>query len=246
MYYKHYSIFVYLIYTNWTLMPRFFTKTPFGLVRLLWTNQKLGRYINCRITQLTIMNRKITYILTPLILFLSSLLNSAWAEEGLRIEIKKDGIYYINYQAMVEAGIPTDTDPKTIKIFNQGVEIPIYVYGENDSSTLNPSVYYIEFYAKGIHRDSEYYNFTNSNIYWLEWGGEKGKRVTPKDGKYGNMTPPPSFLTSLRVEKDQEWWWEKPDTEEDDQWYWEKIRGGEAREYSFILKNIAKIGRAHV
>src|SRR3989337_2291814 len=148
------------------------------------------------------MRRKMIQLLTYIVILVISWAGAAYAEDLLRIEINKDGVYYINYQSMVEAGIPTNTDPKTIKIFNQGVEIPIYVYGENDTGAINQLIYYIEFYAKGIPRQSEYYDFTNTNIYWLEW------------------------------------WWEKPDTEENDQWFWEKIKGGEAREYSFTLKNI--------
>src|SRR4030066_2088016 len=184
------------------------------------------------------MNRKTTYILSLLIVLISSCLNAVNAEEVLRIEIKKDGVYYISNQDLMAAGIPTNTDPKTIKIFNQGVEIPIYLYGENTTNTISPSIYYIEFYAKGIPRESEYYEFTDSNIYWLKWGGEKGKRVTPMDGKPGNLSPPASFLTSLHAEKDLEWWWEKPDSGENDQWFWERINAGEAKEYPFTLKNI--------
>ena len=106
------------------------------------------------------MSRKIFFILTPFTIFLFSCLNVVYAEEVLRIEIEKDGVYYISNQDLMAAGIPTNTDPKTIKIFNHGVEIPIYVYGEDTTSTISPSIYYIEFYAKGIPRESEYYEFT--------------------------------------------------------------------------------------
>src|SRR3990167_4155245 len=175
------------------------------------------------------MNRKVTHILSLLVVLISSCLNVVYAEEVLRIEIKKDGVYYISNQDLIAAGIPTNTDPKTFKIFNQGVEIPIYVYGEDTTNTFNSSIYYIEFYAKGIPRESEYYEFTDANIYWLKWGGENGKRVTPNNWKHGNLSPPASFMANLHVEKDMEWWWEKPDTEENDQWFWEKIKGGEAK-----------------
>ncbi len=184
------------------------------------------------------MNRKITYILSLLIVLISSCLNAVNAEEVLRIEIKKDGVYYISNQDLIAAGIPTNTDPKTFKIFNQGVEIPIYVYGEDTTNTISPSIYYIEFYAKGISRESEYYEFTDANIYWLKWGGEKGKRVTPYDGTPGNLSPPASFLAGLHAENDLTFWLEKPDSDENDHWFWEKIKAGESMEYQFQLKNI--------
>lgn len=110
------------------------------------------------------MSSRYLYLLIPISILLSSWLAVVFAEELLRIEIKKDGVYYIYPGDFQNAGIsPNNIDPRTIKIFNQGVQIPIYIYGEGDGRLYFPD--YIEFYARGIPRDSEYYEFTDTNIY---------------------------------------------------------------------------------
>ena len=184
------------------------------------------------------MRRKTIHLLTYIVILVTSWTGAAYAEDLLRIEIKKDGVYYIYPTDLQNAGVPTDIDPGTIKIFNQGVEIPIYVYVYGGGDGRLTSSGYIEFYAEGISRDSEYYEFTDTNIYWLAWGGAAGKRMIPSDGTSGSIPPPSSFVNHLHVEKDAEWWWEKPDTAEDDHWFWETIRSGESKEYPFTIRNI--------
>lgn len=186
------------------------------------------------------MSYRTIHSLILLIILLISWTGVVYAEELLRIEIKKDGVYYIYPGDLQNADIPLDIDPRTIKIFNQGVDIPIYIHGEGDGRLDSSD--YIEFYAVGISRDSEYYEFTDTNIYWLEGGGEKGKRVTSRNGAPGVLAPPLSFINHLHVEKDLvDWLWGKPDNEEDDYWFWEKISAGKAGEYSFTLKNIDRV-----
>ena len=78
------------------------------------------------------MRRKTIHLLTYIVILVISWTGAAYAEDLLRIEIKKDGVYYIYPTDLQNAGVPTDIDSGTIKIFNQGVEIPLYVYGGGD------------------------------------------------------------------------------------------------------------------
>lgn len=171
-----------------------------------------------------------------IILIPNILSNIAYAKEVLRIEIKKEGVYYIYYQDIQKAGIPTGIDPRTIKIFNQGVEIPIYIYGEEDGH-LGPYDY-IEFYAEAILRESGNYEFTSTNIYWFEWGGVNGKRVIKKKETPEGLLSPPSFINRIHIEEDKEWWWEATDINDRDYWFWERLSGGEERVYTFNVNNI--------
>ena len=75
---------------------------------------------------------KMIHLLIYIVILVTSWTSAAYAEELFRIEIKKDGVYYIYPTDLQNAGVPSDIDPRTIKIFNQGVEIPIYIYGEDD------------------------------------------------------------------------------------------------------------------
>lgn len=176
------------------------------------------------------MSGRPAYLLISLITLIISWSSAVCAKDLLRMEIKKDGVYYLTPADLQNAGIPANIDPGTIRIFNQGVEIPIYVHGE-DIGVLHPSLY-VEFDGSGIPRGSEYYEFTDTNIYCLEWGGERGKRVTLENGTPWGLQPPLSFINRLRLESDREWWWEKPDSGENDSWFWERIGAGEAKEYT--------------
>jgi len=51
----------------------------------------------------------------------------------LRIVVTEDGLYRVGYQDIVDAGWnPEEIDPKTLYMSNQGREVAVYVYGEED------------------------------------------------------------------------------------------------------------------
>ena len=91
-----------------------------------------------------------------LLLFLYSGVSSAqnynWITPNtdyLKIYIIEDGIYRINKQDFLNSGINANNiDPRTIKLFFKGVQIPIYFYGESD----------------GMFNDTDYLIFTLSVI----------------------------------------------------------------------------------
>jgi hypothetical protein len=53
-----------------------------------------------------------------------------------KIQVDQDGLYQVTYTALQSAGVPVSSldtlNPHTLRIVNQGVEIPIYVFGEDD------------------------------------------------------------------------------------------------------------------
>lgn len=84
----------------------------------------------------------------------------------------KAKLYLLNYDDLISSGIvPSNVDPRTIRLLSQGQEIPIYVHGEEDGSLgIND---YILFYGQA-HLESR---FTYRNVYWLVWGQDKGERL---------------------------------------------------------------------
>lgn len=65
-----------------------------------------------------------------------------------KIKISSEGIYRIDYNTLVSAGIPVNIiDPRLFQIFHNGIEQYIYVHGEEDGIFDNDD--FIEFYAKG-------------------------------------------------------------------------------------------------
>ncbi|MDP2302741.1 MAG: C25 family cysteine peptidase [Ignavibacteria bacterium] len=107
----------------------------------------------------------------------------------VKLGVFSDGIYEINSNDLTSLGINVNSlDPRTFKLMNLGVEVPIFVAGENDGYFEAND--YIEFVGQrnltGKHRlvsnYGEPYNeyidrYTDTTIYWLTWGGGEGKRV---------------------------------------------------------------------
>lgn len=108
----------------------------------------------------------------------------------LKLGVTKDGIYRLRYDDLLSYGVPVGSlNPKTIKIYLKGREIPIYVYGENDGR-FDPGDY-IEFLGRRNYGDvryreaaplsSPYYEYLNlysdTTIYWLNWSGSFGRRT---------------------------------------------------------------------
>ena len=103
-----------------------------------------------------------------------------------KFKISEDGIYRINFQTLLDAGIPLSSlDPRNFQLFARGKEIPIYVKGENDG-TFN-AVDYIEFYAKAndgwldtalyksaaLQPNPHYSLFNDSISYFLSWNSQQ-------------------------------------------------------------------------
>jgi len=54
-----------------------------------------------------------------------------------KIKITNEGIYRINYNTLISAGIPINTiDPRLMQIYHNGEEQYIYIHGENDGSLI--------------------------------------------------------------------------------------------------------------
>ena len=112
----------------------------------------------------------------------------------LKLYIIEDGIYRINKSDFIAAGInPNSINPRTVKLFYQGTQHPIYFEGEQDG-VFNDNDYF-DFYGKrkygGLtisykefggtnvvdYITDEYFNlYSDTNVYWVGWGGSYGLR----------------------------------------------------------------------
>jgi len=118
--------------------------------------------------------------------------NDSWIDfnsEYLKIGTGNDGIYRITKSDLDNLGIQTSTIvPSTFRLISEGVEIPVYVFGENDGQFDSGD--YVEFVGKRNWGDNyretsgpgehykEYLNrYSDTTIYWLTWGGINGERV---------------------------------------------------------------------
>jgi len=109
-------------------------------------------------------------------------------ENWYKIYVKEDGIYHLDNYELLKNGINLDgVDPRTIKIYNEGVEIPVLVHGEVDK--VFDAYDYLEFYGeKNLYRYNALYpdryldTESDENVYFITWGGEFGRRIVEENG----------------------------------------------------------------
>jgi len=114
----------------------------------------------------------------------------------LKMYVADDGIYRITRNEFTSSGINTSNiDPRTVKVYYKGFEVPCYFEGEQDGSFDAND--YIDFYGKrnsgGItttyqasfgptafdYTTDEYYNlYSDTSAYWIGWDGANGLRYT--------------------------------------------------------------------
>ncbi len=143
-----------------------------------------------------------------------------------KIVVNKNGIYKMDYNYLLKAGIDTNTiDPRKIELRTSGKQVPIYVEGYNDGK-FDPDDY-IEFY--GMKNNSIY---TDDNVYWLSWATKENPNVkswmmTVKDGKpQSGTTPPTAFKTTERFEVNNHYDpLKKIASESVDHFFWRPFRG---------------------
>jgi len=138
-----------------------------------------------------------------------------YTSEYVKLGIANDGIYRIYYSDLVSYGLnPSVINPKTIKIFIKGNQIPIYVKGESD--LIFDQVDYIEFWAeknynkndyrKIVAKGTDYINFmdiySDTTVAWLSWNNAEGIRTKEQNSfNTGLADTVKSHLVKLHFEK---------------------------------------------
>lgn len=133
-----------------------------------------------------------------------------------KIAVDQDGIYQLSYADLAAAGLPVDSiDPRTFQLFNQSLEVAMHVEGQANG-VFEPGEYLL-FYGQKV--DTK---FTDTNVYWLTWGGLEGRRMEPLDSEpTGSASVPVDFLTSRHLEQDDSGYYrDEPSGTDNDHWYW--------------------------
>jgi len=149
---------------------------------------------------------------------------------ALRIEVEEDGLYAMDFrQAMLDAGLDEGEvdviDPATLKLFNQGHEIPMAVAQDGHEAPWPGGTMF--FYGEGI--DSQ---FTATNVYWLYWGGgTAGARMTVSSGAPVPGAPLATVSTeTLRFEENHRLWETTPGAPANDYWFWDLMTAPATRD----------------
>ena len=189
---------------------------------------------------------------SPLVQETLSLAISAQQQEfspdpGYKISIKEDGLYRITRTDLEAAGGDlSGVDPATITMLHLGREIPIYVAGVEDG-IFDPTDY-VEFYAQAINN-----KYTNTNVYWLNYGVGNGLRLSETDGSLSGPAPVPTeYRTMIHLEEDRTYWGEIPNGADKDPWFWARIYYPATSNYprehtiNFKLDHVVRSGNCEI
>jgi hypothetical protein len=183
----------------------------------------------------------------------------AGSDDWFRITVRQAGICRLTGEQIIQAGLdPSQLDPATVKIYHLGrkilprqvgdppimKQIPVHVSDGGDGRLDESDE--ILFYATDLEGweemsqagISEYANpFTDTNVYWLTYGGEAGMRWQSRSGapQSASFIPAGQFRAAAHLERD----FLNPDYT-GLSWYWDSMTGhfAETEEHQFALHDI--------
>jgi hypothetical protein len=167
--------------------------------------------------------KRILVLILFLIVYNGYTQNYNWIQPNtpyLKLYVTDDGIYRINKIDFINSGINTNNiDPRTVKVYYKGSQIPIYFYGELDG-VFNDTDYFDFFGQRNYggstisYKDSigtnipyyatdEYYNlYSDTSVYWIGWGGNNGLRYIIATGTSLVNYFPNYFYKQIHFERD--------------------------------------------
>jgi len=136
----------------------------------------------------------------------------------LKMYVVNKGMSRIVRTDFANAGInTTGLDPRTVKVYNKGLQIPIYFSGEQDG-VFNDNDFFDFFGDRNygglvktydsnnnvLYVTDEYYNqYSDTNVYWVDWGGANGLRFQNLNYSVSTLYPNNYFTDKIHFEKDK-------------------------------------------
>ncbi len=142
---------------------------------------------------------------------------------ALKVVVREDGAYRLTRADLAAAGLDLSVDPRTIRMFHLGREIPILVLGELDGvlDDADAVVFWGEKNPWRTVDNPEATRHTDENVYWLTMGGpEFGRRMAALDA--AASLPAPIFGECERVRHVEE-----------NATFFPRLAGGEGRDHWF-------------
>ncbi len=170
----------------------------------------------------------------------------------LKMYVVDDGIYRINKIDFSNAGVNPDViDPRTVKVYYKGNQVPIYFYGEEDG--IFNDVDFLDFYGvrnyggltntynsnnQVAYITDEFFDlFSDTSAYWIGWGGSYGTRFV--NFNYTSYTPCPQnyYYKKFHFERDLVYSYGEQVNEQDyrnfnnekfqgEGWFWQLMQWG--------------------
>ena len=166
-------------------------------------------------------------------------IQKAVAEEPpfqFKLSVEQDGVFAVTGEELIAAGADLESiDPLSLSLTNRGKPVPIIIEGEADGAfNEKDRIIFIGEHNKGDNTWLSMYSETN--IYWLEWGGQSGARYAEISGLAEGA--PSDTLTSarIRIHLEQDILYDRhvnTPSMSTDQWFWQALGGGD--NYDFVL-----------
>lgn len=138
----------------------------------------------------------------------------------LKLYVVEDGIYRLNRTDFISAGINTSSiDPRTVKVYYKGSEIPIYFFGQDNG--VFDDTDYLDFYGQrnyggntvtykeqngtnvADYTTNEFYNlYSDTSVYWVGWDGANGLRYTDYNFSSSSTYTQNFFYSTVHFERD--------------------------------------------
>ena len=163
-----------------------------------------------------------------------------WFDVGptyYRIPVAADGWYRVTKADLSNAGANlTQIDITKLKVFGRGVEIPVLMRPDTT----------VEFYGVMNHGDSTYFDYwTDTNAYWLTWGGIAGLRFHSTPQTNGSWSDIRSAITTRHFEQNTAYYRGATQTEINlpgpvpgKGWIWEYYFPNSTLAHTFVLDAI--------
>ncbi|MEK6571294.1 MAG: hypothetical protein AABZ61_07995, partial [Bacteroidota bacterium] len=168
----------------------------------------------------------------------------------VKLLIAQDGLYKLTYNDVAAAGINVSAiNPQTLKVFNLGSQVPLFVAGESDGVFNTED--YLEFYAQRNYGKGEFFEeYTDTSVYWLTYGGANGLRMVVESTDTTG-TPALSFERTVHFEEDRQYYFGyneleiiQPEKVPGEGWYWSDFFPNTTTSFDFSLQNIIAASQA--
>lgn len=137
--------------------------------------------------------------------------------DAVRMDVRRNGVFRVTWDALAAAGVPLDgIDPSTLRLSCGGQPVALGTTGEGGGFGPGDSLLFC-----GRALDTIY---TDTNVYWLTWGGAPGPRMSARNGAPdGSELTVDRFYRSVRFEQNNLYWSIAPGAPESDYWLWQKL-----------------------
>lgn len=142
----------------------------------------------------------------------------------VKLTISKDGICRI-----IDEIDFSGVDPLTIRVFNLGVELPVYVHGEADG-VFDPGDYVEFLCSRYRNADGSDNKYTDTNAYWFSWGETPGLRVSTLDGGVPGSGPATDYIETIPLEENHLY--------TGGHYYWDSVRARELKSFDIPVDHL--------